>query len=136
MIVALLISHTMMILTNFTTLTGMKTKKICPCPFCEGREMLLNDESINQYDRGEIQNIRSLFGSNVLTCWLPFTREVEDDFVFERPNPTPTELQVAKLTGVFEEEIEREREVERLLPKIKETFKGKKAIIDGEVIEL
>ena len=67
----------------------------------------------------------------MLTCWLPFTREVEHDFLFEKSNPIPTDLQVAKLTGVFEEEIEREREVERLLPKIKETFKGKKVIIDG-----
>ena len=72
----------------------------------------------------------------MLTCWLPLTRDVENEFVFEKPNPTPTDLQVAKLTGVFEEEIEREREVEKLLPKIKQVFKGKKAIIDGEMIEL
>lgn len=46
MIIALWISHTMMILTNFTTLTGMKTKKVCPFPFCEFRDMILEDENV------------------------------------------------------------------------------------------
>ncbi len=34
MIIALLLSHTMMILTNHTTLMSMKFKKMCPIPFC------------------------------------------------------------------------------------------------------
>jgi len=34
MIVALLISHTIMILTNHTTLMTMKLKRMCPFPFC------------------------------------------------------------------------------------------------------
>jgi hypothetical protein len=33
MIVALLISHTMMVLTNHTTLMSMKMHKMCPLPF-------------------------------------------------------------------------------------------------------
>jgi len=33
MIVALFCTHTMMILTNFRTLDGMKSGKICPIPF-------------------------------------------------------------------------------------------------------
>ena len=73
----------MMVLTNFTTLTGIKNKKTCPCPFCEWNDIILDNEYVNQYDRGEIQNTRSLFGTNVLTCWLPFVREEENDFIFE-----------------------------------------------------
>jgi hypothetical protein len=46
MIVSLLIGHSIMILTNHTTLMGMKQKKICPMPFCECREMFLNNESV------------------------------------------------------------------------------------------
>lgn len=34
MIIMLLISHTFMILTNYRTLDGMKTGKMCPVPFC------------------------------------------------------------------------------------------------------
>lgn len=34
MILALLVSHTMMILTNHTTLMSMKNKSMCPLPFC------------------------------------------------------------------------------------------------------
>jgi palmitoyltransferase len=33
MIVALAITHTLMVLTNFRTLDGMKTGKMCPLPF-------------------------------------------------------------------------------------------------------
>lgn len=33
MIIMLLISHTLMILTNYRTLDGMKTGKMCPIPF-------------------------------------------------------------------------------------------------------
>lgn len=46
MIIALFISHTMMILTNFTTLTGMKKKSVCHLPFCEFRDMLLTDDKV------------------------------------------------------------------------------------------
>lgn len=47
MIVALCISHSMMILTNFTTLTGMKTKKMCALPFCECRDMILAPDNVS-----------------------------------------------------------------------------------------
>jgi hypothetical protein len=33
MIVMLLITHTLMVLTNYRTLDGMKTGKMCPIPF-------------------------------------------------------------------------------------------------------
>jgi hypothetical protein len=33
MIIMLLISHTLMVLTNYRTLDGMKTGKMCPVPF-------------------------------------------------------------------------------------------------------
>jgi hypothetical protein len=33
MIIALAISHTLMILTNYTTLDSLKTKRMCPIPF-------------------------------------------------------------------------------------------------------
>lgn len=46
MIIALLFSHTMMIMTNFTTLTGMKTKKVCPIPVCECRDQILQEDNV------------------------------------------------------------------------------------------
>ena len=46
MIVALFISHSMMVLTNNTTLMQIKTKKVCPFPFCECRPMILEDGNV------------------------------------------------------------------------------------------
>lgn len=46
MIIGLLISHTMMILTNHTTLMSMKLKRMCPVPFCEFRDMILENEYV------------------------------------------------------------------------------------------
>lgn len=46
MIVALFISHTMMILTNNTTLMQIKSKKVCPCPFCEIRSIIISDDNV------------------------------------------------------------------------------------------
>ena len=46
MIIMLAVGHTMYILTNHTTLMSMKLKKVCPCPFCEPRDMILDDESV------------------------------------------------------------------------------------------
>jgi hypothetical protein len=43
MIVALFISHTFMILTNHTTLMSMKQKRMCPFPFIEFRDMILEN---------------------------------------------------------------------------------------------
>jgi len=37
MIIILLFSHTLMILTNFTSLDGVKTRSICPLPFCQSK---------------------------------------------------------------------------------------------------
>jgi hypothetical protein len=34
MIVGLFISHSMMVMTNYTTLDSMKKKKMCPIPIC------------------------------------------------------------------------------------------------------
>ena len=62
---------------------------------------------MNVYDRGEIQNIRSLFGTNILTCWMPLTREIENEFIFEKMHPQPTERQICSLTGNSSEEMER-----------------------------
>ena len=44
MIVLLAISHTFYILTNHTTLMAMKAKRLCPCPFCEGRDIFMNTQ--------------------------------------------------------------------------------------------
>ena len=46
MIVALFISHTFMILTNHTTLMSMKQKRMCPLPFIEFRDMILDNEFV------------------------------------------------------------------------------------------
>lgn len=46
MIVALFFSHTMMVLTNNTTLMQIKAKKVCPFPFCECRPTILEDGNV------------------------------------------------------------------------------------------
>ena len=48
-----------MLLTNFRTMDGVKTKKMCPIPFFQkgGKVDLLN-----LFDRGEIQNLKLFFG--------------------------------------------------------------------------
>jgi hypothetical protein len=43
MIVILLISHSMMVVTNHTTLMTIKQSKACPLPFCEFRHSFLED---------------------------------------------------------------------------------------------
>jgi hypothetical protein len=43
MIVSLLFGHTIMILTNHTTLMSVKKSQACPMPFCEFRNTFLND---------------------------------------------------------------------------------------------
>ena len=49
MIIALLITHTILVLTNYRTLDGMKSKKMCPLPFCRTKEA---PEAVNLFDRG------------------------------------------------------------------------------------
>ena len=42
---------------------------------------------MNSWDRGEVQNLKELFGTNILTFWMPFGREIENEFIFEKMNP-------------------------------------------------
>jgi hypothetical protein len=37
---------------------------------------------INLWDRGELQNLKSLFGSNILTFWMPLGREIKNEHIF------------------------------------------------------
>ena len=46
MIVALFISHTCFITTNFTTLDGMKTRRSCVMPFLECRSQYLSIDAV------------------------------------------------------------------------------------------
>jgi hypothetical protein len=46
MILSLLICHTLMILSNHTTLMSVKQKSMFPMPFCEFRSSFLNNESV------------------------------------------------------------------------------------------
>ena len=57
MIIMLAIGHTVMIMTNFTTLDSIKTKGVCPMPFCEFRKKRL------QTDNVEIYIFRSIVGT-------------------------------------------------------------------------
>ena len=60
-----------MLLTNYRTLDGMKTGRMCPLPFIA---TLNNPNKMNAFDRGEVQNVKELFGSNWLLWPLPFSR--------------------------------------------------------------
>ena len=57
MIIMLAVGHTVMIMTNFTTLDSIKTKGVCPMPFCEFRKKRL------QTDNVEIDIFRSIVGT-------------------------------------------------------------------------
>ena len=46
MIIMLVVGHTVMIMTNFTTLDSIKTKGICPMPFCEFRKKRLQTDNV------------------------------------------------------------------------------------------
>jgi len=59
---------------------------------------------VNTFDRGEIQNLRSLFGTNILTFWMPFGRSIENEFIIEAMNPQPTKLQLMRYTTLYDEE--------------------------------
>lgn len=75
MIVMLFISHTAMLLTNYSTLDAMKMRKICPMPFFQTNR---NPDKANLFDRGEIQNIKAFFGPTWWLWWVPTTREIEN----------------------------------------------------------
>ena len=88
MIVSLAVGHIIMMSTNFTTLDSMKTRKACPYPCCLNFcPRNFKPESINLWDRGEVQNLKLVFGTNLLTAFLPFAREVENEFIGEPMNP-------------------------------------------------
>lgn len=72
MIVYLLVAQTLLVLTNFTTLDGLKQRRLCPLPFFN-KEI---PSQINMFDRGEYQNLRDLFGNNIWTFWIPLSRNV------------------------------------------------------------
>lgn len=91
---------------------------------------------LNHYDRGEIQNIRSLFGTSLFLAPLPFIREIEHDFVFEKPNPTVTPLQAAKFTGEYEAENLREKELVGSLRNLRGLYSGQEFRVNGEIIEV
>lgn len=110
MIVGLAISHSLMVSTNYTTLDSIKKKMNGPLPVCECRPLYHSNEhvylllwKINTFDRGEIQNLRSLFGTNILTFWLPFGRAIENEFIIEAMNPQPTKLQLMRYTTLYDE---------------------------------
>ncbi len=46
-------------------------------------------------------------------------------------NPQPTKLQLMKETTLYDVEIDVEKEVEKMYPKIKESYKDKKFVLDG-----
>lgn len=46
MILTLTFGHAFMIMTNYTTLDSVKTKKCCPIPFCEFRNQQLSMDSV------------------------------------------------------------------------------------------
>ena len=74
MILALWFSHTMMVLTNHTTLMSVKSGSIFPIPFCQHRKNgpTFTESFLNSFDRGEIQNIKSLFGEKgIISGLLP-----------------------------------------------------------------
>lgn len=47
MIIGLAVGHTMMIMTNFTTLDSIKSKRTCPIPFLEFRKSQLDPKSVD-----------------------------------------------------------------------------------------
>lgn len=81
---------------------------------------------INPFDRGEIQNAKSLFGTNIFTAFLPLTRQPDHDFLFQSSNPIPTRGQISSLSGGAEAEINRDQELRRTILKVKQLYKGQK----------
>lgn len=74
MIIMLSIGHILMINTNHTSLDSIKTKSGFPLPYCEFRKDYLTEQAINPYDRGEVQNMKAIFGDNIFTFWMPLAR--------------------------------------------------------------
>jgi len=48
MIVGLCITHTFMVITNFTTLDSIKFKKMCEIPFCEMRKQYFTQPNVRR----------------------------------------------------------------------------------------
>jgi len=76
MIIVLFISHTIMMLTNHSTLDSMKAKKMCPMPFCQKGP---SPSSINLFDRGELQNLKLFLGRDWWLWLIPTAREIENE---------------------------------------------------------
>lgn len=127
MILVLWVIHSAMVLTNHVTLMNIKSRECFPLPFCQHRKSTKPnpDDYLNKFDRGEIQNIRSLFGTRgILYALLPTVRPLEHDLMPEACSPAVTELQEAKYTGFWEEELLIEKEMIRLLPNVRKLLQG------------
>ena len=74
--ITILISQALFILSNTTAIEVQKSHSL-KVPFVEWRKKYL--EHVNVFDRGEIQNVLDIFGTNFLTFWMPFNRRIRND---------------------------------------------------------
>lgn len=83
-LIGIFVTQVLFVLNN-TTAVEIYTVPTMKIPFVEWRKKYL--EHINIFDRGEIQNITDIFGTNLLTFWLPFNRRIRNDMCPEKTSP-------------------------------------------------
>lgn len=91
---------------------------------------------MNLFDRGEIQNIKEIFGSNWLLWWVPLAREIENELRPEKMAPHPDKLSLMKTTNLYEVEQKYCKYMQYLSSNMKNLFKGHTIKVGDEVFIL